>query len=142
MARKRTLLLLICCAFAGLMGAAGTGLWAAGSHGGEPATAARLALAGQFLSIHGVAVIACAAWSFSPLNSGRSAFTFGVAACASLAFGASLFATDIVWRVWAGDRLFAYAAPLGGFAVMAGWLSLGASGLAAAFSLKSIVNRY
>lgn len=141
MARNRTLLLTICCACAGLMGAAGTGLWAAGSHGGEPATAARLALAGQFLAIHGAAIIACAAWSLTPVNAGRTG-TFGLAACAGLAFGASLFAADIVWRVWAGDRLFAYAAPLGGFSVMAGWLSLAASGLTAAFSLKSIVNRH
>jgi uncharacterized membrane protein YgdD (TMEM256/DUF423 family) len=45
--------------------------------------------------------------------------------------GAALFSGDIALRAFAGHRLFAFAAPTGGFILIAAWLALAAAAIAA-----------
>jgi uncharacterized membrane protein YgdD (TMEM256/DUF423 family) len=44
------------------------------------------------------------------------------AGAALIAFGAILFAADLAARHFLGNRLFPLSAPLGGLAMIAGWL--------------------
>jgi uncharacterized membrane protein YgdD (TMEM256/DUF423 family) len=105
-------------ALAGLMGAAGVVLLAAGAHG--PHAGAGLDSAGQMLLFHAAAVIAAAtalhqALLFRPL---------ALAATIGLIAGAVLFSGDIAMRAFAGHRLFPMAAPTGGVILIASWLGL------------------
>jgi uncharacterized membrane protein YgdD (TMEM256/DUF423 family) len=105
-------------AFAGLMGAAGVVLLAAGAHG--PHAGAGLDSAGQMLLFHAAAVIAAAvalhqALLFRPL---------ALAATIGLIVGAVLFSGDIAMRAFAGHRLFPMAAPTGGVILIASWLAV------------------
>jgi uncharacterized membrane protein YgdD (TMEM256/DUF423 family) len=83
-------------ALAGLMGAAGVVLLAAGAHA---APGAGLDSAGQMLLFHAAAAI-------------------------GLVAGAVLFSGDIALKALAGHRLFPMAAPTGGFISIASWLGL------------------
>lgn len=105
-------------ALAGLMGAAGVILLAAGAHA---APGAGLDGAGQMLLFHAAAVIATAA----ALNQDRL-LSRPLAMAAALGFivGAALFSGDIAMRAFAGHRLFPFAAPTGGFVLIASWLAL------------------
>jgi uncharacterized membrane protein YgdD (TMEM256/DUF423 family) len=96
---------------AGLMGAAGVALAAAGAHlgGGNLTTAA------TFLLIHAAAVTAIA---LQP--GGRLFLLAGIL----LSAGACLFAGDLALRVWGAGRVFPMAAPAGGMGMIAGWLCL------------------
>jgi uncharacterized membrane protein YgdD (TMEM256/DUF423 family) len=94
-------------AFAGLMGAAGVVLLAAGAHA---APGAGLDGAGQMLLFHAAAVLAAAI---------------------GLVVGATLFSGDIAMRALAGHRLFPMAAPTGGMVLIASWLGLGVAGVIA-----------
>lgn len=105
-------------AIAGLMGASGVALAAAGAHAGG----ANLATAATFLLIHATAVMAVA------LHGGSTAFLL---AASLLAAGACLFAGDIAVRAWGAARLFPMAAPGGGLAMMAGWLCLSVAAILA-----------
>jgi len=58
--------------------------------------------------------------------SGRKDLILRLAALLLFA-GAALFSADIAMRAFAGDRLFAMAAPSGGIAMMAGWLAVAVS---------------
>lgn len=106
---------------AGLMGASGVALAAAGAHAGG----ANLATAATFLLIHAAAVTAIG------LHGGGAFFSF---AASLLALGACLFAADLSVRVWGAARLFPMAAPAGGFGMIAGWLCLSGAAMAAAIT--------
>ena len=106
---------------AGLMGASGVALAAAGAHAGG----ANLATAATFLLIHAAAVSAIA------LHGGGALFSLSATL---LAAGACLFAGDIAVRFWGAARLFPMAAPSGGFGMIAGWLCLASAALAAVFT--------
>ena len=104
-------------ALAGVMGAAGVVLLAAGAHA---APGAGLDSAGQMLLFHAAAVIAAAA----ALQSGLLFRPLALAAAIGLVLGAVLFSGDIAMRAFAGHRLFPYAAPTGGFVLIASWLGV------------------
>lgn len=106
---------------AGLMGASGVALAAAGAH----AAAANLATAATFLLIHAVAVTAIA------LHGGGALFSL---AATLLACGACMFAGDLTVPAWGAARLFPMAAPAGGIGVIAGWLCLSVAALAGALT--------
>ena len=111
-------------ALAGLMGAAGVVLLAAGAHA---APGAGLDSAGQMLLFHAAAVIAAAA----ALQSGLLFRPLALAAAIGLVVGAVLFSGDIAMRAFAGHRLFPYAAPAGGFVLIASWLGVAAAAVIA-----------
>jgi uncharacterized membrane protein YgdD (TMEM256/DUF423 family) len=100
---------------AGLMGAAGIALTAAGAHG-KPG--AGLDSAGYLLLIHAVAVIAGAVLLREPLLWRPLAF----AALWGFVAGAALFSADVAARAYLGGRLFPFAAPAGGMLMIASWL--------------------
>lgn len=92
-----------------LFGAAGVALAALGSHSGE----ANISIAASFLQLHAAALVA-----LSLLPAGRL-FRFGPWV---LAVGTLLFSGDLVARSQLGSALFPMAAPLGGSAMILGWL--------------------
>jgi uncharacterized membrane protein YgdD (TMEM256/DUF423 family) len=100
-------------AAAGLCGALGVAAAAAASHGGK----ADLAIAANFLLMHAPVLLGLG------LLQGRLA----LAAAAVLTAGLVLFAGDLAMRDLAGTPLFLFAAPLGGGALIIGWLLLAAS---------------
>jgi uncharacterized membrane protein YgdD (TMEM256/DUF423 family) len=111
-------------AVSGLMGAAGVVLLAASAHA---APGAGLDSAGQMLLFHAVAVLAAA----GALHAGLLFRPLGLVAAAGLIVGALLFSGDIAMRAFAGHRLFPYAAPAGGFILIAAWLAVTAAALGA-----------
>lgn len=106
---------------AGLMGASGVALAAAGAHAGGQ----NLSTAATFLLIHAAAITAVALHG--------PGFWFLLAA-SLLAAGACLFAGDLAVRTWGAARLFPMAAPAGGLVMIAGWLCLALAPLAASFT--------
>ena len=102
---------------AGLLGAAGIALAAAGAHG-HPQSG--LDAAGYLLVIHAVALLGGA----DALHQGLLARTVGAGALLALAIGAALFGSDVAMRAFVGHRLFPMAAPAGGLAMIAGWLAI------------------
>jgi uncharacterized membrane protein YgdD (TMEM256/DUF423 family) len=104
-------------ALAGLMGAAGVVLLAAGAHG---APGAGLDSAGQMLLFHAAAVIGIAV----ALHQGLLVRPLALAAAIGLVAGAALFSGDVALKALAGHRLFPMAAPTGGFISIASWLGL------------------
>jgi uncharacterized membrane protein YgdD (TMEM256/DUF423 family) len=111
-------------ALAGLMGAAGVILLAAGAHA---APGAGLDSAGQMLLFHAAAVVATAA----VLHQGLLFRPLAVAAAIGFVVGAALFSGDIALRALAGHRLFPLAAPTGGFVLIASWLALAVAAVVA-----------
>lgn len=104
-------------AFAGLMGAAGIALAAAGAHG-RPGTG--LDNAGYILLIHAAAVVGgTGAVDGELVHDGA-----GLAAIVAFVLGATVFAVDVALRVYRGHRLFPMAAPTGGIVLILGWLAL------------------
>lgn len=102
---------------AGLMGAAGVALAAAGAHLPE---AGRLAAASSMLLVHaGAAIGAALAAERGVVRRGG-----GLAAAFALVAGASLFAGELALRQFWGKSLFPMAAPTGGTLAIAGWLAL------------------
>jgi uncharacterized membrane protein YgdD (TMEM256/DUF423 family) len=112
-------------ALAGLMGAAGVILLAAGAHG--PHAGAGLDSAGQMLLFHAAAVIGAAA----VLHQGLLFRPLALAAVIGLIVGAVLFSGDIAMRAFAGHRLFPMAAPTGGIILIASWLGLAVAAVVA-----------
>jgi uncharacterized membrane protein YgdD (TMEM256/DUF423 family) len=113
---KRAPLVLAVCA--ALMGAAGVGLAALAAHqnGGDLGRTAAL-----FLLLHAAACLAVAAHA-------RLTFSRAVAAVGFvMAAGASLFAADLARSAFAGERLFPFAAPIGGSTMILAWLALAAA---------------
>lgn len=99
---------------AGLAGAAGVALSAVAAHagGGNVGTAA------SFLLAHAPALLAIGLLGANRLLS---------IAGALLIFGLFLFCGDLLMRHYVGDRLFPMAAPIGGTAMILGWLAAAAS---------------
>ena len=111
-------------ALAGVMGAAGIVLTAAGAHG-KPGVG--LDSAGYLLLIHALGVMA----SLVLLRQGLIARPLGHAVPWGFVFGAALFAADVAARAYLGTRLFPFAAPAGGMILIASWLVLMAAALLA-----------
>jgi uncharacterized membrane protein YgdD (TMEM256/DUF423 family) len=102
---------------AGLMGAAGVALAAAAAHGAE---ASRLAAASAMLLFHATAILAGVALLARGLLHGG----IGLIAAFGFAIGATLFASDLTLRQYAGHSLFPHAAPTGGMVMISGWLAV------------------
>ena len=113
---------MILIALAGLMGAAGVMLLAAGAHA---ASGAGLDSAGQMLLLHAAAVLA----AVSVAQQGLAFRPLALAAAIGLVIGATLFSGDIAMRAFAGHRLFPMAAPSGGIILIASWLILGVAAI-------------
>ncbi len=99
---------------AGLMGACGIGLAAAGAHA---APGAGLDSAAYMLLFHATAVIGAAALA----QQGMLLRPLALAAIVAWIVGSALFAGDLALRAFAGHRLFAMAAPSGGVILIVGW---------------------
>lgn len=110
---------------AALEGAAGVALAAAAAH---LAAGATLDVASRFLMIHaaaGLALSALLARTEAPLGRWLAGAGF------ALLLGVALFAGDLTARAYGGERLFPYAAPIGGSLTIASWIALAAWALAA-----------
>lgn len=107
-------------ACAGLIGAAGVIVAAAGAHtgGGDLARTAS-----EFLLVHAAAILAA---SGVALAVGRTS-AFLVAALGLLSVGAVLFGGDLALAGLLDWRPMPLAAPTGGLCLIAGWLSLSAA---------------
>ncbi|KAB2941118.1 MAG: DUF423 domain-containing protein [Hyphomicrobium sp.] len=107
--------------YAGLVGATGVALAAAGAHG---TALSDLTPPAQLLMIHAAAALAVIAVAM------RAAHASGfLVAALILLIGASLFSGAVTARVLWGVRLFPMAAPTGGTTMILGWLVLAAAGL-------------
>jgi uncharacterized membrane protein YgdD (TMEM256/DUF423 family) len=108
---------LILAGVAALMGAAGVGLAAAGVHSSGGELAERGAL---FLLIHAAAALAIAAHARVAAAESRPLVVVGFI----MEAGAALFSAELAMRAFTGDRLFPFAAPIGGTTMMLSWLAL------------------
>jgi uncharacterized membrane protein YgdD (TMEM256/DUF423 family) len=104
---------------AALCGAAGVALSAAASHGGST----NVATAANFLLFHAPALIA-----LSFVAAHNRILHIGAAI---LLLAILLFSGDLLARDYLGQRLFPFAAPLGGTGMIVGWLMLAIGGLLA-----------
>lgn len=104
-------------AFAALFGAAGVALGAAGAHlpGGGDFTR----LGSIFLLLHAAAALGVASFAKLAYFS-RTMVLFGFV----LVLGAALFSADLANHDFFNARLFPYAAPIGGSAMIVAWLAL------------------
>ncbi len=109
-------------ALAGLMGAAGIVLAAAGAH---VAPGAGLDSAASMLLFHAAAVIGGAAL----IQQGALWRPLAIAVLAAWVLGATLFSGDIALRAFTAHRLFPIAPPSGGFTLIAAWLGLAGAAL-------------
>jgi uncharacterized membrane protein YgdD (TMEM256/DUF423 family) len=100
---------------AGVAGALGVALSAVAAHRGIET----IQTAATLLLVHAPALLALA------LFAGRTARLGGL----FLFIGVALFAGDMMSRAMLDDRLFAYAAPMGGVLMIVGWLAVAVSGL-------------
>jgi|CeladaMinimDraft_18_1061708.scaffolds.fasta_scaffold00001_647 uncharacterized membrane protein YgdD (TMEM256/DUF423 family) len=96
---------------AGLIGAAGVAMAAAGAHGGDPHL---LGTASTICFAHAPALLALGL-------AGRQVRLAQLGA-ALLALGTALFAGDLTMRAFFGERLFPMAAPIGGSTTIIAWL--------------------
>lgn len=107
---------------AGLMGATGIVLAAAGAHG---APGAGLDSAASMLLFHAAAVVGGAAL----IQQGTLWRPLAIAVLAAWVLGAALFSGDIALRAFTAHRLFPFAAPTGGFILIGAWLALAGAAL-------------
>ena len=114
-------------ALAGLMGAAGIMLAAAGAHA---APGAGLDGAAYMLLFHAAALLGGVAL----LQQGALWRPLALIALAAWVVGAVLFSGDIALRAFAGHRLFAFAAPSGGVILILVWLALTVAAIVSAVS--------
>jgi uncharacterized membrane protein YgdD (TMEM256/DUF423 family) len=115
--------LTILIALAGLMGASGVMLAAAGAHGTP-----RVDLGGApyMLLFHAAAILGGAALAHQAAVARPLIFL----ALIGWVVGASLFAGDIAARGFIGHRLFPMAAPTGGILLIAAWFAVVVAALA------------
>lgn len=118
------MILQILIVLAGLMGAAGVVLAAAGAHS-KPGMG--LESASQMLLFHAPAVVAACAAIAQGLLSRPVALTAAIA----MLVGAAFFSGDLVLRAYVGHRLFPMAAPAGGTILIGAWVLLAVAALAA-----------
>ncbi len=111
-------------ALAGLMGAGGIVLAAAGAH---LVPGSGLDGAAYMLLFHAAAVLGGAAL----MQQGVLSRPLTLVVLAAWVLGAVLFSGDIALRAFAGHRLFPFAAPSGGFILIAAWLALAAAAVGA-----------
>jgi uncharacterized membrane protein YgdD (TMEM256/DUF423 family) len=109
---------------AGLMGASGIMLAAAGAHA---ASGAGLDSAAYMLLFHAAAVLGGAALVqqsvlWRPIM---------ILVLAAWVIGAVLFSGDVALRAFAGSRLLPMAAPTGGIILIAAWIGLAAAAIGA-----------
>ncbi|HEY1982946.1 MAG TPA: DUF423 domain-containing protein [Xanthobacteraceae bacterium] len=104
-------------ALAGLMGAGGVILAAAAAH---TAPGAGLDSAAYMLLFHAVAVLGVA----TLVQQGVLWRPLALIVLAAWVLGAVLFSGDIALRAFAGERLFAMAAPTGGLILIGAWVAL------------------
>ncbi len=106
---------LVLASLAALMGCAGVGLAAAAVHesGGELASRGAI-----FLLLHATAALGIAAHARAAPS--RALLIVGFA----MEAGASLFAADLAFHAFFGERLFPFAAPIGGSTMMLSWFAL------------------
>ncbi len=104
-------------ALAGVMGADGVILAALSAH---QADASRLGPASSMLLFHASAVLGAVALGERGLLHAR----IGIVAGFGFVIAASLFATDLALRQYAGHSLFPFAAPAGGTLLIVSWLTL------------------
>jgi uncharacterized membrane protein YgdD (TMEM256/DUF423 family) len=102
---------------AAIMGGAGVILAAASAH---QADAARLGSASSMLLFHALAVLGTVAL----LERGLIHPSIGIVTAWGFVIAAALFATDLTLRQYAGQSLFAFAAPTGGTLLILSWLAL------------------
>ena len=107
---------LVLAALAALIGAAGVALAATAAHasGGDLANTASL-----FLILHAASALGIAAHARLAASS-RALLVIGFV----MEAGAAIFAADLATRALSGARLFPFAAPLGGSAMIMSWLGL------------------
>jgi uncharacterized membrane protein YgdD (TMEM256/DUF423 family) len=98
---------LILAGVAALMGAAGVTLAAAGVHASGGDLAQRGAL---FLLIHAAAALGITAHARVATPPGRALIVVGFV----MEAGAALFSAELAVRAFTGNRIFPYAAPIGG----------------------------
>jgi uncharacterized membrane protein YgdD (TMEM256/DUF423 family) len=112
MLKRAPVILAVCAA---LMGAAGVALAALTTHqnGGDLGRTAAL-----FLLLHAAACLAVAAHARVAPSHALAIIGFVMAA------GASLFAADLARSGFAGERLFPFAAPIGGSTMLLAWIAL------------------
>lgn len=101
---------------AGLLGASGVLLAAAASHGSD---ARLLASASAIALAHAPVLLLLAFHAAHAAQAGALKI-----AGSAFVFGSVLFCGDLVIRAYFGNGLFAYAAPLGGLLLVAGWLTI------------------
>ena len=109
-------------ALAGIMGAGGIILAAAGAH---VAPGAGLDGAAYMLLFHAAALLGGAALT----QQGVLWRPLALYVLVAWVVGAVLFSGDIALRAFAAHRLFPFAAPTGGFVLIAAWLGLAAAAL-------------
>jgi uncharacterized membrane protein YgdD (TMEM256/DUF423 family) len=100
----------------GVCGAAGVALSAIAAHGGSPNTAS----AATFLVVHAPALLVIGLAFFNTVMRWAAVI---------LLVGLALFAGDMVSRDFIDERLFAMAAPAGGFLMILGWLGIALAAL-------------
>ncbi len=101
--------------FGGLFGAAGIAAYAAAAHSPD----GHMATIAPILFIHAPAFLALSI--LARIN--RAAHFGGLV----LVLGLLFFIGDLASRDYAGDRLFAFAAPLGGSLLILGWIVVAAT---------------
>ena len=114
-------------ALAGLMGAAGIMLAAAGAHA---APGVGFDGAAYMLLFHAAALFG----GVAVLQQGVLWRPLALIALAAWVVGAVLFSGDIALRALAGHRLFAFAAPSGGVILILAWLALTVAAIVSAMS--------
>lgn len=114
LAKLRPLILFV----SGLMGLSGVALAAAASHGGDTHF---LGNASTMCLAHAPVLLA--------LYIGHGTFRTATLSALVLGLGTIVFAGDLVARHYLGDRLFPFAAPMGGTLMMLGWLLIAAGAL-------------
>ena len=102
---------------AALMGAAGVALAAAGVHANGGELAQRGAL---FLLLHAIAALAIAAHARGAASSARALLIVGLV----MEAGAILFSAELAMHVFTGERIFPFAAPIGGTTMLLSWIAL------------------
>lgn len=105
---------------AGLMGASGIILAAAGAH---VLPGARLDSAAYLLLFHAVAIVGGVAL----IQQNMLWRPPGLAALAGWAVGSALFSSDVTLLAFTGHRLFPFAAPTGGTILILAWLVFAAA---------------
>lgn len=116
--------LTIALALAGLMGAGGIMLAAAGAHA---APGAGLESAAYMLLFHAIAITGAAAL----IQQGVLWRPLALVVLAAWVVGAVLFSGDIALRALAGHRLFPMAAPSGGIILILSWLGFAVAAIGA-----------